>query len=187
MADEIWSIRHGATEWSVTGQHTGRTDLPLTAQGEEEAARSIPILAGQHFETVLCSPLQRARRTCEICGFAEQARIEPDCMEWDYGEVNGLPATNTGVCIPAGSSGMGWCPAARVSMTWRTVPADVLLNLAGVEGRALIFAHGHLLRILTAVYLEMEPASARHFALASGHISVLGQESGEPAILSWNR
>jgi probable phosphoglycerate mutase len=187
MADEIWLVRHGATEWSVTGQHTGRTDLPLTAQGEREAARLIPILAERHFATVLCSPLRRARRTCEICGFAERARIEPDCTEWDYGEVNGLARDQYRSLHPGWIIWDGPVPGGESLDDVARRARRVLAELALIGGRALIFAHGHLLRILTAVYLELEPAAARHFALASGHVSVLGRDAGEPAMLSWNR
>jgi probable phosphoglycerate mutase len=89
MADEIWLIRHGETAWTLSGQHTGRTDVPLTPRGEEEARAVGARLQGQSFSLVLCSPLQRARRTCEIAGFLPQAILDPECMEWDYGDLNG--------------------------------------------------------------------------------------------------
>jgi probable phosphoglycerate mutase len=187
MADEIWLIRHGATAWSVTGQHTGRTDLPLTEEGEREAAQLIPKLAGERFDAVLCSPLRRALRTCEICGFASQARREPDCMEWDYGELNGLTRDAYRERHPGWTIWQGPVPGGESLAEVARRAARVLGGLAALDGRAAIFAHGHFLRILTAVYLGLDPASARHFALTTARVSVLGRDNGEAAILAWNR
>ena len=100
MADEIWLIRHGETAWSRTGQHTGRTDLPLTETGELQAKSLTGRLAGEHFELVLCSPLARARRTCEIAGFLPQAVIDPACQEWDYGGLNGITGEDYAAAHP---------------------------------------------------------------------------------------
>jgi probable phosphoglycerate mutase len=172
MADEIWLIRHGETAWTLSGQHTGRTDVPLTPRGEEEARAVGARLQGQSFSLVLCSPLQRARRTCEIAGFLPQAILDPECMEWDYGDLNGRTREELRAEQP------GW-------NIWN-YPAPHGESLEDVAARAAIFAHGHFLRILTATYLELPPAAARHFALATGRLSVLGVDNGYAAILGWN-
>lgn len=186
MADEIWLVRHGETAWSLSGRHTGRTDLPLTERGEEEARAVAARLHGQSFQLVLCSPLQRARRTCEIAGLLPQAILDPECMEWDYGDVNGRTRDEMRAEQP------GWniwnYPLANgESLQDVAARAErVLGRIAATPGRAVIFAHGHFLRILSATYLELPPAAARHFALATASMCVLGADNGYAAIRRWN-
>lgn len=186
MADEIWLIRHGETEWSRTGQHTGRTDLPLTEQGEAEARATAARLRGESFDLVLCSPLVRARRTCEIAGYLPQAVLDPDCMEWDYGDLNGITREDYRRDHPGWNIWDGPVPNGETIEHVAGRAARVIARASEARGRVAIFAHGHFLRIFTATYLGLPPWAARGFALATARISVLGADNGYPAILSWN-
>lgn len=182
---EIWLVRHGETEWSRTGQHTGRTDLPLTERGRAEARAVAALLEGVNFNQVLVSPLRRALETCEIAGFGGRARVERDAMEWDYGELNGL--TRAEIKALHGPDWTIW----RGPVPGGETLSDVAARAAGVlarlpAGRSLIFAHGHFLRIFTAVYLGLPPETAKHFALATARVSILGEDYGQPAIVRWN-
>lgn len=180
MAD-IWLVRHGETEWSRTFQHTGRTDIPLTAAGEVMATELGPRLQ-RDWALVLASPLQRAWRTAELAGLKPEA--EPDLMEWDYGPAEGKTTHEMSVEAP-------W----RV---WDDVPlGETLEEVADrcrrvlkrlpEDGDSCLVAHGHVLRILTAVYLGLDPRDARHFVLEPAGIAVLGHEHEWPAIKGWNR
>lgn len=184
---QIWLVRHGETEWSKTGQHTGRSDLELTPVGIEEAKSAAALLDGQTFSEVLCSPLKRARQTCEIAGFDGQARIEPLCMEWDYGDLNGR--TRGQIKADLGSDWNIWDGPVPNGETLEEVAARArqVIDSLPPEGSTLIFAHGHFLRILTTVYLELPPTAARHFALRTAAISILGLDNGHSALLVWNR
>jgi probable phosphoglycerate mutase len=186
MAEEIWLIRHGETKWSLTGQHTGRTDLPLTETGEQEARSLSKQLSGQQFDLVLCSPLARARRTCEIAGFLPQAVLDPDCQEWDYGDLNGITRQDYRSTHPGWNIWDGPVPNGETLDQVARRAARVLKRIAITPGRTAIFSHGHFLRILSATYLGLPPWAARGFALATARVSVLGQDNDYPAILSWN-
>lgn len=186
MRRELWLLRHGETAWSRTGQHTGREDLPLTELGEQEALEAARLLNGRPFARVLCSPLQRARRTCQLAGYLEQARIEPLAMEWDYGEWNGLTRAQIQERIPGWNIWTGPVPGGESLHRVAERAREVLDGLSDVEGDVAIFAHGHFLRILTTRFLGLAPGAARHFALATASAGVLGIEYGFPAILRWN-
>jgi probable phosphoglycerate mutase len=183
---ELWLVRHGETEWSLSGQHSGRVDLPLTAHGVEEARAAALALNGASFDLVLCSPLQRARRTCELAGYLAQARIEPAIMEWDYGDCTGFTQEQMRERFPGWTIWDGPVPngesiqdiAARARGVIASLPAD---------SRVALFSHGHFLRILTTQFLELAPQNGRHFALETGTVSILGYEGSTPALLSWNR
>lgn len=186
MADEIWLIRHGETAWSLTGQHTGRTDLPLTTKGEQEARSLSGQLAGEQFDLVLCSPLARARRTCEIAGFLPQAVLDPECQEWDYGDLNGITREDYASTHPGWNIWDGPVPNGETLEQIASRSARVLARIGATPGRAAIFSHGHFLRILTATYLGLPPWAARGLALATARVSVLGLDNIYPAILRWN-
>jgi probable phosphoglycerate mutase len=182
-------VRHGETAWSASGRHTGLTDIALTAAGEDAARRLGGLLAGGAFARVWTSPLQRARRTCELAGFAARALIDADLVEWDYGEYEGLRSAEILAARPGWSLFADGCPGgedpARVG-----VRADrVVGRLCAAGGTTLVFASGHLLRVLAARWLGLAPAEGRHLALATASLSVLGWEHGDrdPAILLWNR
>jgi probable phosphoglycerate mutase len=183
----IWLVRHGETEWAREGRHTGRTDLPLTEKGREEARQVSGILAQRPFELVLVSPLRRAMETCEIAGYLPEALVEPDCMEWDYGELNGKTRPEVRAWLGADwDIWKGPVPAGETPEQVAARAQRVLNGLEAIEGDIAIFAHGHFLRIFTATYLGLEARAARHFALGTGRISVLGRENDYPAIVKWN-
>ncbi|HVW09430.1 MAG TPA: histidine phosphatase family protein [Bryobacteraceae bacterium] len=182
----LWLIRHGETEWSLSGAHTGRTDLPLTAAGEESARKIGHELNGQQFALVLTSPMRRAIRTCELAGYGDQAQVDPNLSEWDYGRYEGLTTDQIrkqrpGWFIfrdgPEGGETIGQV-AARAH--------DVIDRALHAEGDVALFAHGHILRILTACYLRLPPEDGKMFVLGTGAISILGSEHDERAILRWN-
>jgi broad specificity phosphatase PhoE len=186
MAGDLWLIRHGETAWSLSGAHTGRTDIPLTPAGEQRAVRVGEKLRGHDFSMVLTSPLQRARRTCELAGFGASARIEPNLAEWDYGAYEGRTTADIHRERPDWSVFRDGVPCGetieQVADRARAVVAEALET----GGDAALFAHGHILRILAACWLELPPAAARFFALDPAGISVLGHERETRVILRWN-
>jgi len=184
-------IRHGATEWSVTGQHTGRTDLPLTDEGRDQAKRLAPRLAGQAFALVLVSPLSRARETARLTGFAigekdSVAEVEPDLVEWDYGAYDGRTAVEIRRERPGWTPWHGGYPGGE-TLDQLAVRADrVLARVRAADGDVALFAHGHILRVVAARWLEQPPVEASHYYLATGTLSVLGWERETPVIDRWN-
>ncbi|HTL36064.1 MAG TPA: histidine phosphatase family protein [Kofleriaceae bacterium] len=186
MTGRVFAVRHGETAWSLSGQHTGSTDIPLTERGRELATLLKPVLHRTTFELVLTSPLGRARETCELCGFADVAMIEPALVEWNYGEYEGLTSkqiheTRPGWMVfndgaPGGES--PWDVAARVDR--------VIERVRTVDGNALIFAHGHLLRVFAARWLGLPPAAGQYFLLDTGTLNILSAYHGVPAIETWN-
>jgi probable phosphoglycerate mutase len=183
---EIWVVRHGQTEWSQTGQHTGWTDIPLTEKGRAEAAAAGRFLAGRKFELVLVSPLQRARESCRIAGYGAVAQVEPDAREWCYGDYEGRTAEEVRLERPGWSL---WKDGVTNGETVEDVAARarrVIARAEKVEGDVLIFAHGHLLRILAACWVGLEPNAGRLFALGTASIGILGQEHGRRVLSRWN-
>jgi probable phosphoglycerate mutase len=184
---QIWLVRHGETEWARLGRHTGRTDLPLTALGREQARTVGEILGGRRFDLVLASPLRRAIETCEIAGYAGVALVEPDCMEWDYGDLNGKTRPEVRAWLGADwNIWKGPVPGGETPEDVAERARRVLRGLDAVDGDVAIFAHGHFLRIFTAAYLGLDARAAKHWAMGTGRISVLGRENGYPAIIRWN-
>ncbi|MDA0637430.1 histidine phosphatase family protein [Nonomuraea sp. MCN248] len=187
--DEMVLLRHGETEWSRTGRHTGRTDVRLTPRGEEQARALAPVLGRSPFALVLVSPALRATRTADLAGLAAY-EVDPDLWEWDYGGYEGVTTPDIrkdrpgwylwrdGV-MPGGTPGES---AAEVGAR-----ADrVIERCVRVEGRVALVAHGHLLRVLTARWLRLPPADGRLFGLDTGTYSRLAFEHGEPVIRTWN-
>lgn len=186
MLKQIWLIRHGETEWSLSGQHTGREDLPLTPHGEEEAAQTATLLAGVHFDTVLVSTLQRARRTAELTGHLPHARLEPLVQEWDYGSLNGRTFEDIREEFPGWSIWRGPVPGGE-TIEEVAERADIVLDqILTAGGTVAVFSHGHFLRVLTARFLDLDPRAGKHFALGTAALSVLGFDNGFPAIIRWN-
>ncbi|MCF2533069.1 histidine phosphatase family protein [Yinghuangia soli] len=191
---QLTILRHGETEWSRSGRHTGRTDIPLTPAGEEQARAAGKLLAGQRFALVLASPLQRARETAALAGLAG-AEPEPDLMEWDYGGYEGLTTPQIRETVPdwylwrdgivPGDPEHPGEQAAEVGARVDRVLARVRPVLAGGDDVALV-AHGHVLRVLTARWLGLPPADGRLFALATAGVSTLGYEHGFPVMTGWN-
>jgi probable phosphoglycerate mutase len=183
---QVFLIRHGETSWSSAGKHTGNTDVPLTENGEREAKEVGETLRGIEFELVLTSPLTRARETCRLAGLAEVADEDEDLKEWDYGDYEGLTTDEIRADRP------GWYLWTDGVLGGESVDvvglrADRLITRARkVSGPVALLAHGHILRILTARWLGLEPSAGKLFALDPGSISVLGFEHEYPVIKRWN-
>jgi broad specificity phosphatase PhoE len=187
---EIWLVRHGETEWSRSGAHTGRTDLPLTAVGRENAAALGRYLAGylggRQFSLVLCSPMERARETCRLAGFGDVARTEPNLCEWDYGDFEGRTTAEIQKEIPGWSL---WVSGVRHGETIGQVAARadaVIARALQADGDVALFAHGHILRILAARWLGLPGDGGRLFALGTAALSSLGYERETRVITRWN-
>jgi broad specificity phosphatase PhoE len=181
---EVVLVRHGETEWSRDGRHTGRTDLPLTEVGERQARAVGEALRGRSFALVLSSPLQRALQTARLAGFEPEVREE--LAEWDYGSYDGLTTPQIRQQVPDWTVWRYGTPDGE-SVEQLAARADrVLAELLAVEGDVLVFSHGHFLRVLTARWLELEAADGRLFALDSGTLSTLGFEREQRVIRRWN-
>ena len=183
---EIWLIRHGETEWSLSGQHTGRTDLPLTAAGERQAAAIGRYLAGRPFALVLTSPLQRAHETCRLAGYGGVAQIEPDLCEWDYGAYEGRTSVQIQESVPGWTIWTSPVPQGETIQQVAVRTSRVIERAVKAGGHVALFAHGHLLRILTACWLGLPPDAGRFFALGTASVSVLGYERETRVIARWN-
>lgn len=179
-------VRHGQTEWSRSGRHTGRTDLPLLWDGEAQAKAVGARLQGHRFAAVATSPRQRARRTCELAGFLPQATVDPDLAEWDYGDYEGLTTPEIQERRPGW---LLWFDGVEGGETIDQVAERADRVIAGArarEGDTLVFAHGHILRIVAARWLGLVPVAGRFFTLGPGAIGVLGWEHDEPVLVHWN-
>jgi probable phosphoglycerate mutase len=187
MASQLWLIRHGETEWSRSGAHTGRTDLPLTATGRARAAAIGRFLKGRQFALVLTSPLSRARDTCRLAGYGDVAQIEPNLREWDYGDYEGRATPDIRRERPDWSLWTDGVPNGE-SISQVAARAQAVIERASVAGGdAALFAHGHVLRILTACWLGLPATDGRLFALGTASLSVLGFERDTRVITLWNR
>ncbi len=186
MAERIFIVRHGETEWSLSGRHTGLTDVPLTGAGEGQARELGARLGAELFALVLCSPLTRARRTCELAGFGAQAEICDDLMEWNYGEYDGLTTPEIRVLAPDWNLWQQGCPRGERPPEICARVDRVLARLAIVSGDVIAFAHGHVLRALTTRWLTMEVAAGARFKLAAAGVGVLGFERETTVIDRWN-
>ena len=184
----VYLARHGQTAWSLSGQHTGLTDLPLTRHGEEEAVRLGDRLTGVEFAKVLTSPLQRASRTCALAGFGPVAEIDPDLVEWDYGMYEGRLRDDILGEDPNWRLFRDGCPGGE-SPGRVAARADRIVNrIRAVQGNSLVFSSGHFLRMLAARWLGLEPLHAAGFVLNTASLSVVGYEHdiSEPVIRQWN-
>ena len=185
----IYLFRHGETAWSITGQHTGRTDLPLTTQGEQQVRALAAQLRGIVFDRVFTSPRLRARRSCELCGLGPVARLEPDLAEWDYGAYEGLHSADIRVQRPDWNLFRDGCPAGE-SPTDISRRADRLIaRLRRQPGKVALFSHGHFGRVLGVRWIDLPVAHGRHLLLDTASISILGcaeHNPEQPAIVVWN-
>ena len=183
----IWIVRHGQTEWSVAGKHTGRQNIPLTSGGEAEARKLEARLRPVPFAAVLTSPLERARRTCDLAGFGARAEPVPDLMEWNYGDYEGLKSAEIRAKRPDWHLFRDGCPGGE-ELKDVVVRADrVVQRLKAVEGNVLVFSHGHLLRVLATRWAGISPESGSRFGLAPASLSMLSRDaSGEAIIDRWN-
>jgi probable phosphoglycerate mutase len=179
-------VRHGETEWSASGRHTSATDLPLTEEGRRLAGMLAPRLQAESFSAVLSSPLRRARETCELAGYGERAQLTDDLKEWSYGEYEGLTTPEIRQRNPDWVLWRDGCPGGETPAEVGSRADRVLTSLRAVEGNALVFAHGHILRVLAARWLEMDPAAGSRLKLSAGGIGVLGFERETQALAQWN-
>jgi broad specificity phosphatase PhoE len=181
-----WLVRHGETEWARLGRHTGLTDIPLTEVGERQALAVRSKLEGHRFALVLSSPRSRALDTARLAGFRDVVEVDPDLAEWDYGAWEGLTTPEIREQIKGWTI---WANGARNGETPKQVAARcdrVIARVREAKGDALLFGHGHLLRVLAARWLDMGPSEGRHFALATATVSVLGWERETPVVERWN-
>lgn len=184
---EIYLIRHGETEWSRSGKHTGVSDIPLTERGREQARLLRQELVTPNFELVLTSPLRRARETCDLAGFAERAEIDPDLMEWNYGDYEGLTSEQIHAHRPAWTIfNDGGGPGGESPEQVGVRVDRVIARVRAVSGDAVLFAHGHVLRVLAARWLGLAPSAGAHFLLDTATICVLNSDGGIAALKRWN-
>lgn len=183
---QLWLVRHGETEWSATGQHTGRTDLPLTLEGKLHARQIGGFLNGRGFALVLTSPLQRASETCRLAGYGQSAIIDANLREWDYGEYEGRTTPEIQIERPGWSLWRdGVIGGERIAQVAARAQ-NVIDRAVASSGDALLFAHGHILRVLAACWLGLPPETGRLFALGTASTSILGQERDTRVITQWN-
>ena len=184
----VYLARHGETAWSISGQHTGLTDLPLTERGERNARRLGDRLNGLSFAKVLTSPLQRTARTCELAGFGRLAEVEPDLLEWNYGEYEGRRSDEIHAERPDWRLFRDGCPGGENPGQVGARADRILQRIRSIRGDVLLFSSGHLLRVLAARWLGLEPGAGRLFLLSTASLSALSYEHNlsEPAIRLWD-
>jgi broad specificity phosphatase PhoE len=189
MADrehDLWIVRHGETEWSRTGRHTGRTDVPLTAAGVEQAAALGARMGGRPFALVLSSPLRRAWDTCRIAGYGGVARPCDDLLEWDYGAYEGRTTAEIQADVPGWSIWTGGVPGGEAIEEVAARARRVIDAALAAPGDVALFSHGHLLRVLATCWLDLAPRQGRLFALSTASLGILGHESVVRVIHKWN-
>lgn len=186
MTREIWLVRHGETEWSRSGAHTGRTDLPLTEAGREKASAVGRFMAGRGFALVLTSPMERARETCRLAGYGGGATVDSDLSEWDYGDYEGRTTPDIQKVVPDWSLWVSGVPHGETIGQVAGRAERVIARALQAEGDVALFAHGHILRILTACWLGLQPDGGRLFALSTASVSTLGYERATRVITRWN-
>jgi probable phosphoglycerate mutase len=183
---QVALIRHGETEWSLTGQHTGISDIPLTQHGREVAKLLAPVLAKKKFNLVLTSPLGRAKQTCELAGLLESAQVDPDLTEWNYGQYEGLTPGQIHVMAPGWMIFDDGCPAGESPGQVGARADRVIAKVRAVTGDVALFAHGHIFRVFAARWIGLPAQAGRHFLLDTATVSVLSYYRGVPAVKRWN-
>jgi broad specificity phosphatase PhoE len=182
----VYLVRHGETAWSLSGQHTGITDIPLTENGRKVAKQLAPVLATETFVLVLTSPLQRARKTCELAGLGEHAEIDRDLMEWNYGEYEGLTPKQIRAKAPRWIIFSDGCPGGESPDQVGARVDRVIARVRAVKGHAALFAHGHILRVFAARWLGLPATAGCHFLLDTATLNILSYYRGIPAVKRWN-
>ena len=185
MPSEIWLVRHGETEWTKSGQHTSRTDLPLTPDGERQAAHLARLLAGHSFALVLSSPMKRAIETCRLVGLNPQ--ISDDLREWDYGDYEGLTTAEIQKRVPGWTIWTGAPPNGETLEQVAARAERVIARALAAGGDVALFGHGHFSRVLAARWIGLEASGGRLLALSTASLSVLGYERETPVIRLWNQ
>jgi broad specificity phosphatase PhoE len=185
MADEVWLVRHGETEWSRDGRHTSTTDLSLTDEGRRVAGALRDRLGAQTFAVVLTSPRERARETARLAGYYDP-QVEDDLAEWDYGDLEGLTSEQIREIYPDWTIWDGPWPGGETDDQVATRFDRVVARCRAVEGSVLLFSHGHALRVLAARWLGLAVPEGRHLFLDTATVSVLGEDRGTPVVRRWN-
>ncbi|HEY7151912.1 MAG TPA: histidine phosphatase family protein [Solirubrobacterales bacterium] len=183
---QLLLARHGETEWSLNGRHTGRTDLPLTENGRERARALADLLAGGIFGLVLTSPLRRAVETCELARHGDGAQVREDLREWDYGDYEGLTTPEIQERRPDWSLWRDGCPNGETAADVGGRADRVIAEVRAADGDVIAFGHGHMLRVLGARWVALPPSDGGLLALGTGAVCRLGYEHGLPVIVSWN-
>ncbi len=183
---DLLLARHGETEWSASGRHTGRTDLPLTERGRVRARGLAELLAGRRFALVLTSPLRRARETCELAGFGERAQARDDLREWDYGEYEGVTTPEIHERRPGWSLWRDGAPSGETAADVGARADRVIAAARRAGGDVIAFGHGHMLRVLGARWVGLPPEDGGLLALGTGSLCVLGYEHDLPVVVRWN-
>jgi probable phosphoglycerate mutase len=186
---QLYLIRHGETAWSLSGQHTGHTDIPLTARGENEARTLAPVLREVGFARVLTSPRQRARRTCELAGLGSASEVEPDLAEWDYGEYEGQHTADIRERRPNWDIFRDGCPGGETPAQVSARADRLIARLLPMNGNIALFSHGQFGCVLAARWIGMPTLEGQHFMLSTGSVSVLGFDASHPdvpVIALWN-
>jgi probable phosphoglycerate mutase len=185
-AQQVYLIRHGETEWSLSGQHTGMTDIALTENGRNIARLLAPVLAKEIFALVLTSSLERARATCALAGFGSRAEVDRDLVEWNYGEYEGLTPKQIDAKAPGWIIFTDGCPTGETPEQVSTRVDRVIARARAVTGHVALFAHGHIFRVFAARWLGLPAAAGRHFLLDTAALSVLSYYRDIPAVKRWN-
>lgn len=183
---QVYLIRHGETEWSLSGRHTGITDIPLTENGRRAAKRLETALTKETFTAVLTSPLERARKTSELAGFGGRAEIEFDLMEWNYGEYEGLTSKQIREKVPGWILFRDGCPGGESPEQIGARVDRVIARVRAVDGRVALFAHGHIFRVFAARWLGLPVLAGCHFLLDTATLNILGYDREIPAVTTWN-
>jgi len=183
---KVYLLRHGETEWSLNGRHTGVTDIPLTENGRKLARQLQPILAREKFVMVLTSPLQRARETCELAGLGTLASVDRDLMEWNYGEYEGLTTDEIRQTRPDWSVFRDGCPGGESPLQVSVRADRIVSRVRTVDGNVALFSHGHILRVLAARWINLSASYGENFLLDTATLNVLGYYRESPAFKIWN-
>jgi broad specificity phosphatase PhoE len=183
---QVLVVRHGETEWSRSGRHTGITDIPLTDNGIRVAKSLEPVVANVELALVLSSPLRRARATCELAGLGARMEIDRDLVEWNYGEYEGLTPQQIDHRVPGWMIFTAGCPGGESPDDVGARVDRLIARIRRVEGHVALFAHGHLLRVLAARWIGLPPSGGSHFRLETSTLSILGYYRGIPTVRRWN-
>jgi broad specificity phosphatase PhoE len=183
---DVWLVRHGETEWSRSGKHTGRSNIPLSDVGRDQARAVGSTLQGHEFALVLSSPMSRALDTADLAGFGDRARVDPDLCEWNYGEYEGITTPEIRRSVPGWTVWSHPIPGGETPEEIGNRVDRVIDRMRGAEGDVLVFAHGHILRVVAARWMGLPPRDGRRLALHTATISVLGWEHENAVIERWN-
>jgi broad specificity phosphatase PhoE len=186
IAEHIYLIRHGETEWARDGRHTGRTDIPLTDTGREQAGFLLPIFDDVKFSRIFSSPLQRALETAKLAGVGSRVELENDLKEWDYGDYEGITTQQIRERLPGWTIWAQPCPNGESVEEVGRRADRVVAKLRSFQGNIAVFSHGHFLRVLVCRWLDLPAVNGRHFLLGTSTLSILGYERDVPAIKTWN-